>query len=83
MAQGYRGATAAAAGRRLAASRQEWPFVSLCLLALLSPFIVLGQGGDWPLALLSLGAVMAVPGAAIEAMMAVARLALWVEGGGS
>ena len=83
MAQGYPRATAAAASCRVAASRQEWPFASLCLLALLSPLIVLGQGGDWPLALLSVGAVMAVPGAAIEAMMALARLALWVEGGGS
>jgi len=62
--------------------RTEWPFATLVLLALLSPFVVLAQGGDLPLALLSCAAVMATPGAAIEAMMGLARVALWVEGGG-
>lgn len=62
--------------------RAEWPFATLMVLALLSPFVVLAQGGDLSLALLSCAAVLATPGAAIEAMMGLARVALWVEGGG-
>jgi hypothetical protein len=66
-----------------AVARAELPFATLCLLALLSPPIVLAQGGDWPLALLSFAAVMAVPGAALEVMLGLARAALWIEGGGA
>ena len=61
-------------------ARAEWPFATLVLLALLSPPIVLAQGGDWHLALLSFAAVLATPGAALEAMLGLARAAMWVVG---
>ena len=77
MAQAQRKAIAAAS----LTARAEWPFATLCALALLSPFVVLAQGGDWPLALLSCPAVLAAPGAAVEMMMGLARAALWIEGG--
>jgi hypothetical protein len=62
------------------AARAELPFGTLCLLALLSPPIVLAQGGDWHLALLSCAAVLAAPGAALEAMLGLARAAFWISG---
>lgn len=65
---------------REAAARTELPFATLCGLALLSPPIVLAQGGDWHLALLSCAAVLATPGAALEAMLGLARAALWLSG---
>lgn len=61
-------------------ARVEWPFAALVLLALLSPPIVLSQGGDWHLALLSFCAVVAAPGAALEAVLGLARAALWFTG---
>ena len=53
------------------------------MLALLSAPVVLAQGGDWPLALLACAAVMAVPGAALEVMLGLARVALWIEDPGA
>jgi hypothetical protein len=64
-------------------ARAEWPFATLGLLALSAPVVVLAQGGDWALALLAFPAVLAVPGAAIEAMLGLARAALWIEATGS
>ncbi len=63
------------------AARAELPFGTLCMLALLSPPIVLSQGGDWHLALLSFAAVLAAPGAALEMMLGLARATLWIAGG--
>ena len=63
------------------AAREELPFATLCALSVLSVPVVLAQGGDWQLALLACAAVLAVPGAAIETMMGLARAALWIEGG--
>lgn len=62
-------------------ARTELPFATLWLLALLSLPIVLAQGGDWPLALLAGAAVLAVPGAALEAVLGLARATLWLQGG--
>jgi hypothetical protein len=70
-------------GPAVRASRAEWPFATLCLLALVSPLVVLAQGGDWPLALLAPLAVLAAPGAALEAMLGLARAALWMQGSGA
>jgi hypothetical protein len=64
------------------AARAETPFLMLMALALLSPLAVLAQGGGLVLALLSFPAVLAVPCGAVEAMLALARAVLWVEGGG-
>jgi hypothetical protein len=75
-------AAAVAAATIRAAPRSEWPFLSLVALSLLAPVAVLAQDGGWPLALLSCPAVLAVPGAAIEMMLGLARAALWLEGGG-
>ena len=75
MAQAHR-CTAA----RLTA-RTELPFATLGLLALLSLPTLLAQGGDWPLALLAGAAVLAVPGAALEAVLGLARATLWLQGG--
>lgn len=62
--------------------RQELPFLALAAAALLAPFVVLGQGGDWPTALWSVPATLAIPPCAIEAMLGLARLGVWIEGGG-
>ena len=64
-----------------ATTRTEWPFVALGLLSLAAPVAVLDQGGDWRTALLSCPALLAAPGAAIEAMLGLARATLWLEGG--
>jgi hypothetical protein len=66
-----------------ATARAELPFATLCLLALLSAPVVLAQGGDWPLALLACAVVMAVPGAALEVMLGLVRIALWIEDPGA
>jgi hypothetical protein len=63
-------------------ARAEWPFLALYGLALLAPVAVLVQDGGWALALLSCPAVLAVPAAAIEMMLGLARATLWMEGGG-
>jgi hypothetical protein len=55
--------------------RAELPFAILSAAALAAPLCVLDQGGSLHAALLAGLAVLAVPGAAIEAMAAVARLA--------
>ena len=78
MAQGHRRAKAMVA----VPPREDWPFLSLCLLSLFAPVAVLAQGGGWPLALLSCLAVLGVPGAALEMMLGLARAALWIEGSG-
>jgi len=64
-----------------ACPRADLPFLTLGVLSVLAPVVVLMQGGDWPLALLSCPAVLAVPGAAIEMMLGLARAALWMESG--
>jgi hypothetical protein len=64
-------------------AREEWPFATLGLLALLSAPIVLAQGGDWQQAVLACALVLAVPGAALEAMLGLARATLRIEGGGA
>jgi len=67
----------------VALARSEWPFATLCLLALLSPIVVLAQGGEWTLAVLACLGVLAAPGAALEAMLGLARATLWLEGSGA
>lgn len=63
--------------------RHEAPFLALGAAAVVAPFVVLGQGGDWPTALWACPATLAVPSCAIEATLGLARLGLWIEGGGS
>ncbi len=60
-------------------SRADWPLVLLIGAALASPVLVLDQGGDWRTATLAALVVLGMPGAAVEAMVGVVRLALWVE----
>ncbi len=62
-------------------ARAELPFLALYGLSLLASVAVLAQDGGWALALLACPVVLAVPGAAIEMMLGVARAALWLEGG--
>ena len=54
----------------------EGPWWLLGAAALLAPVAVLCQGGDGSLAMLAALACLATPGAAIEAMLGVARMAL-------
>ena len=60
-------------------SRADLPLALLVSAALVSPLLVLEQGGDWHTAVLAGCVVLGMPGAAVEAMVGVARLALWVE----
>ncbi|MBL6454219.1 hypothetical protein JMJ55_02715 [Belnapia sp. T6] len=57
----------------------EGPWWLLAAAALAAPFAVLLQGGDLHLALLASLACLATPGAAIEAMMGVARVTQLIE----
>ena len=54
----------------------DGPWWLLVAASVAAPFAVLLQGGDMHVALLAMLACMATPGAAIEAMAGVARLAL-------
>jgi len=64
-----------------ATARDTTPWALLFGAALAAPAFVLGQGGEWQVAVLAALACLASPGAAIEAMLGLARLAAWVEGG--
>jgi hypothetical protein len=63
-------------------SRADLPLALLVATAAVTPFAVLGQGGDWHTAMVAAFVVLGVPGAAIEAMVGVVRLAIRVERGG-
>lgn len=56
----------------------DGPWLLLGAAAVAAPVAVLCQGGDLHVALLASLACLATPGAAIEAMMGLARLALAV-----
>lgn len=56
----------------------DGPFWLLAAASAAAPVAVLGQGGTLQVALLAALACLATPGAAIEAMMGLARLALAV-----
>ena len=56
--------------------RGELPFALLVATALASPLLVLDQGGDWHSAILAGCVVLGMPGAAVESMTGVVRLAL-------
>lgn len=60
-------------------SRADLPVALLVATAAATPAVVLGQGGDWHTATAAAFVVLGVPGAAIEAMVGVVRLALRVE----
>jgi len=60
--------------------RAELPFALLFAAALAAPVCVLDQGGSLHAALFAGLAVLAVPGAAVEAMAGVARLAAMPRG---
>jgi hypothetical protein len=70
------------ATRRLTGDWPEGPWLLLLSTALAAPFAVLGQGGEWHTAVLAALACLATPGAAIEAMLGLGRLAARIEGGG-
>jgi hypothetical protein len=56
--------------------RAEAPFALLLGAALVSPWLVLDQGGDLRTAILAGVLVLGVPGAAIESMLGAVRCAL-------
>ena len=56
----------------------DGPFWLLAAASAAAPLAVLGQGGTLQVAILAALACLATPGAAIEAMMGLARLALAV-----
>jgi hypothetical protein len=62
-------------------TRADLPLGLLCAAALAAPFVVLDQGGDMRTAIVAACVVLGSPGAAIEAMVGVVRLALRVERG--
>jgi hypothetical protein len=64
-------------------TRADAPIGLLCTAAAASPLAVLYQGGDWHTAALSACVVLGTPGAAIEAMVGLARLMMWIEKGGN
>lgn len=68
-------------GQAIPRWREELPFALLFASAAAAPFIVLGQGGDWTLAMFAFFAVLGIPGAAIEAMIGAARFAHLVRDG--
>jgi hypothetical protein len=59
--------------------RGELPFGLLVVAAIASPLLVLDQGGDWRDAVLSFCVVLGLPGAAVESMTGLARLALMLR----
>jgi len=61
--------------------RAECPFGLLVAAAIASPFFVLDQGGDWHTAILAGFIVLGVPGAAVESMTGLARVALLLRDG--
>jgi hypothetical protein len=61
--------------------RGELPFGLLAAAAIASPLLMLDQGGDWHDAVLSFCVVLGLPGAAVESMTGVARLALLLRAG--
>ncbi len=81
MTRARRKAAWAVAGQAGRDARAEWPFLALYGLSLLAPVAVLAQNGGWPLALLACPVVLAVPGLAIEMMLGLARVTLWMLGG--
>lgn len=61
--------------------RSELPFAMLFAAAAAAPFCVIEQGGDLRTAILSAFVVLGAPGAAVEGMVGLARLAvLWRDG---
>jgi hypothetical protein len=56
--------------------RGELPFALLVVAAVASPLLVLDQGGDWRDAMLAFCVVLGLPGAAVESMTGLVRLAL-------
>ena len=66
---------------RLPFWRAELPFGLLLTAAAASPLLVLDQGGDLRTALFAGCVVLSVPGAAIEGMVGLARLARMLAGG--
>ncbi len=67
-------------GSGMAGWWQEGPWALLGSAALAAPFAVLAQGGDAHTAVLAGLACLGSPGAAIEAMLGLARLLLLVQG---
>jgi len=65
---------------RMAGRWQEGPWALLGAAALAAPFAVLAQGGDAHAAVLAGLACLGSPGAAIEAMLGLARLLLMGQG---
>ncbi len=64
----------------VARMRADLPLAMLGGAALTAPVMILGQGGDWHTAILGMLVVLGAPGAAIEAMLGLVRLVLWIEG---
>jgi hypothetical protein len=64
-------------------TRVDAPIGLLCAAAAASPLAILHQGGDWHTAALSACVVLGAPGAAIEAMVGLLRLTMWIEKGGN
>lgn len=65
---------------RMAGRWPEGPWALLGAAALAAPFAVLAQGGDAHTAALAALACLGSPGAAIEAMLGLARLLLLAQG---
>ncbi|HZF77819.1 MAG TPA: hypothetical protein VE033_18535 [Acetobacteraceae bacterium] len=64
---------------RAARLRADLPLAMLGGASLVAPAMILGQGGSWHTAILSMLVVLAAPGAAIEAVIGLVRLVLWIE----
>jgi hypothetical protein len=67
---------------RLIGEWPEGPWALLGATALAAPLAVMSQGGDAHTAVLAGLACLATPGAAVEAMLGLARLATLAEGPG-
>lgn len=66
----------------LARHREDWPLLLLVLASLLAPLVVLGQGGNWHVALFSCPATLLAPTLALEAMLGLARVGDRMRRGG-